>query len=150
MTSPADAPDAQPDRQRAFIGRFLGVVPHLASLGIRYRAHGPDWAELEMPYAPQLVAYPETGVIASGAIFSLMDTASGLAVVMRMKELQPHATLDLRCDYLRPAEPGKTVLGRAECYKMTRRIAFVRGIAHDGDPDHPVAHVAGTFMLTAA
>lgn len=138
------------ERQKAFIGRFLGAVPHLAALGIRYRAHGPDWAELEMPYAPQLVAYPETGVIASGAIFSLMDTASGLAVVMRMKELQPHATLDLRCDYLRPAEPGRTVIGRAECLKMTRRVAFVRGIAHDGDPDHPVAHVAGTFMLTAA
>lgn len=145
--SGADAADA---RQKAFIGRFLAHVPHLAALGIRYRAHGPDWAELEMPYAPHLVAYPETGVIASGAIFSLMDTASGLAVVMRMAELQPHATLDLRCDYLRPAEPGRTVVGRAECLKLTRRIAFVRGIAHDGDPDHPVAHVAGTFMLTAA
>ncbi|WP_448581101.1 PaaI family thioesterase [Thermaurantiacus sp.] len=146
MRSPAEAAE----RQKAFIGRFLGHVPHLAALGIRYRAHGPDWAELEMPYAPQLVAYPESGVIASGAIFSLMDTASGLAVVMRMAELQPHATLDLRCDYLRPAEPGKTVVGRAECYKMTRRVAFVRGIAHDGDEGHPVAHVAGTFMLTAA
>jgi len=141
---------SEDDRQRAFIGRFMSHVPHFKALGIRYRDHGPSWAELELAYAPHLVAYPETGVIASGAIFSLMDTAAGLAVVMAMRELQPHATLDLRCDYLRPATPGDTVIGRAECTRMARRVAFVRGIAHDGDPQDPVALVAGTFMLTAA
>ncbi|WP_448586419.1 PaaI family thioesterase [Thermaurantiacus sp.] len=135
--------------QRRFVGHFLGAVPHLAALGIHYRAHGPGWAELELPYNAGLVAYPETGVIASGAIFSLMDTASGLAVVLRMKALVPHATLDLRCDYLRPAEPGKAVIGRAECYRMTRSVAFVRGLAHDGDASRPVAHTAGTFILQA-
>jgi uncharacterized protein (TIGR00369 family) len=103
-----------------------------------------------MPYAPQLVAYPETGVIASGAIFSLMDSAAGFSVLVARGKMEPHATLDLRCDYLRPAEPGKTVYGRAECYKLTRRVAFVRGIAHDGDPGHPIAHVAGTFMFTGS
>ncbi|WP_448577690.1 PaaI family thioesterase [Thermaurantiacus sp.] len=135
------------ERQRLFIARFMDHVPHLKQLGISYVAHGANWAELQLAYGAHLVAYPETGVIASGAIFSLMDTASGLAVVTQMRELQPHATLDLRCDYLRPAAPGRTVIGRAECYHMTRRIAFVRGIAHDGEPDHPVAHVTGTFML---
>lgn len=140
--------DEARERQRAFIARFMDHVPHLAQLGIRYRDHGDNWAELELAYGPHLVAYPETGVIASGAIFSLMDTAAGLAVVTRMQELQPHATLDLRCDYLHPARPGNTVVGRAECYRMARQIAFVRGIAHDGDPQDPIAHVTGTFMLT--
>ena len=111
---------------------------------------GPDWAELQMPYAPQLVAYPDSGVIASGAIFSLMDSAAGFAVLMKRGRMDPHATLDLRCDYLRPAEPGKTVIGRVECYKITSRVAFVRGIAHDGDAGHPIAHVAGTFMFTSS
>jgi len=55
-------------------------------------------------------------------------------------------TLDLRVDYLRPAVPERTVIGRGECYRLTRSIAFVRGIAHDGDPNDPVAHVAGTFI----
>ena len=27
------------------------------------------------------------------------------------------------------------VIGRCECYRTTRSAAFVRGIAHDGDPD---------------
>ena len=141
---------ADRERMQRFVGRFLSAVPHLDALGIAFRDSGPDWAELAMPYAPQLVAYPDTGVIASGAIFSLMDSAAGFSVLMKRGRMEPHATLDLRCDYLRPAEPGKTVIGRVECYKLTRRIAFVRGIAHDGDPGHPVAHVAGTFMFTGS
>jgi len=137
-------------RMQRFVNRFMEAVPHLQALGISYAQSGTNWAELQMPYAPQLVAYPDTGVIASGAIFSLMDSAAGFSVFVTMGRFEPHATLDLRCDYLRPAKPGATVIGRAECYKMTRKVAFVRGIAHDGDPDHPIAHVTGTFMLTGA
>jgi acyl-coenzyme A thioesterase PaaI-like protein len=49
---------------------------------------------------------------------------------------------------MRAAKPQRTVIGHGECYKLTRTIAFIRGIAHDGDPDDPVAHVTGTFMAT--
>jgi uncharacterized protein (TIGR00369 family) len=145
----AQAAGAPPDPSR-FIGRFIGEVPHHKLLGLRFRETGDGWAELELAWAPHLVAYPETGVIASGAIFSLMDTACGLSVVTRMQGYRPHATLELRCDYLRPATPHATVIGRGECYKLTRSVAFVRGIAHDGDPGHPIAHVSGSFMLSAA
>lgn len=147
MTDPVSDEGA---RMQRLVDRFMSAVPHLQALGIGYVQSGANWAELRMPYAPQLVAYPETGVIASGAVFSLMDSAAGFSVFVTMGRFEPHATLDLRCDYLRPARPGKAVIGRAECYKMTRRVAFVRGIAHDGDSGHPIAHVAGTFMLTGA
>lgn len=147
-TETSGAPLSPDERMRRHAERFIAMVPHLRALGIGFSARGPNWAELHMPYAPQLVAYPETGVIASGAIFSLMDSAAGFSVLVARGQIEPHATLDLRCDYLRPARPGKTVFGRAECYKLTRRVAFVRGIAHDGDPAHPIANVAGTFMFT--
>jgi acyl-coenzyme A thioesterase PaaI-like protein len=67
---------------------------------------------------------------------------------MKLGTFRPQATLDLRVDYLRPAVPGRAVIGRGSCYRMTRSIAFVRGFAHDGDPDDPVANVTGTFMGT--
>ena len=59
----------------------------------------------------------------------------------------PQVTADLRVDYVRAARKGRTVIGRGECYKATRSIGFVRGIAYDETPDDPVAHVAGTFIL---
>ena len=123
---------------------------HGARLGIRYHAHGPDWAELALPFADELVGDPARGVLASGPIFTLMDMATSLAVWRRRDRFIAHATLDMRIDYLRAAAPGRTVVGCGECYRITRSVAFVRGVAHDGDLDDPVAHVAGTFMATGA
>ncbi len=132
------------DPERFSKARFVG---HGATLGMRYNAHGDDWAELALPYDERLIGDPASGVIASGPIITMMDMATSLAIWTRRKAFVPHATLDLRVDYLRPATPGKTVIGRGECYRITRSIAFVRGQAHDGDPDDPLAHVAGTFMV---
>ncbi|HWK35827.1 PaaI family thioesterase, partial [Sphingomonas sp.] len=98
----------------------------------------------------RLVGESTTGVIASGPVLALMDMATATSAWLKRGHFAPQATLDLRIDYLRAATPGKTVFGRGECYRLTRSIAFVRGQAHDGDPGDPLAHVAGTFMLTDA
>lgn len=126
------------------------VRHHGTRLGIAYRAHGDDWGELELPYAAELVGDPASGVLASGPILTLMDQATSMAVWIRRGGYLPHATLDLRIDYLRAAIPGRSVIGRGECYRLSRSIAFVRGQAHDGDPADTIAHVAGTFMLMDA
>lgn len=127
--------------------RFGG---HGGRLGIRFHARGDDWAELALPYAPELIGDAASGVLASGPIVALMDMAASVAVWLKRGGFVPHATLDLRVDYLRPARPGRTVIGRGECYRLTRSVAFVRGQAHDGDPDDPLAHVAGTYMTLGA
>lgn len=132
--------------------RFLSLVRtlgHGGALGIAYRDHGSDWAELSLPYRGTLVGVEQTGVIASGPIISLMDMAASVAIWVRLGHFRPQATLDLRVDYLRPAVPGRTIVGRGECYRITRSVGFVRGLAHDGEADDPVAHVTGTFMFTA-
>jgi uncharacterized protein (TIGR00369 family) len=120
---------------------------HGGRLGIRFHARGPNWLELALPYADELVGDEDTGIIASGPIIAMMDIATSLAVWNRTGSFAPHATLDLRIDYLRPARPGATVIGRGECLRVARSISFTRGIAHDGDIDDPIAHVAATFMV---
>jgi uncharacterized protein (TIGR00369 family) len=135
-------------RQRRFVQGFVGGVPHLKALGVTYRGHGDDWLELELPWSPTLIADPDHGVLASGPIFALMDSAVGMASFLKRRALEPNATLDLRIDYLRAPKPQTAVIGRGECYRMTKQIAFVRGVAHDGDLADPIAHVAGTFMFT--
>jgi len=122
-------------------------VGHGKALGLEYRDSGPGWMELSLPWRDELVGIPETGVLASGAIVSLIDTAGGAAVWMKVGQFVPIVTLDLRIDYMRPAVKGETVIARCECVKLTRQVAFIRGMAHGGDPDHPIAHSAGTFML---
>jgi uncharacterized protein (TIGR00369 family) len=127
---------------------YVEKVGHGGALGIAYRGHGEDWAELALPYDRKLVGVAESGVIASGPIISLMDMATSLAIWIRLGRFRHQATLDLRVDYLRPATPGREIIGRGECYRTTRSVGFVRGLAHDGDPADAVAHVTGTFMFT--
>ncbi|QKG69944.1 PaaI family thioesterase [Erythrobacter mangrovi] len=123
---------------------------HSGWLGMRYSAHGDDWVELELPWRQDLLAEAGGKVLASGPILSLMDMASGMAIWRAMADFSAIATLDLRVDYVRPAREGANVFGRSQCYRVTRSAAFVRGFAHDGDADDPVAHIQGAFMKIAS
>lgn len=122
-------------------------IGHGVALGLAYAGHGNDWCELTLGYDRRLVSDATSGVLASGPIVSLLDTAAAMAVWLRRGGMRPQATLDLRLDYLRPARAGQAITGRIECYRLARRVAFVRGMAHDGSADDPVAHAMGTFML---
>ncbi len=131
--------------------RFVDTLAsraHGGLIGLRYVGHGEDWAELAIDYHEKLIGDEATGVLASGPILALMDMATSMSIWIRQKRFRAQATLDLRVDYIRPATPGKAVIGRGECYRITRSVAFIRGQAHDGDPADPIAHVAGTYMFT--
>lgn len=140
--------DAAPEFDPVRLISMMSKNGHNGLIGVRYNQHGETWCELELPYDERLVSNTATGIMASGPIFTMMDMVTSMSIWLRTKTFRPQATLDLRVDYLRPAEPGKSVIGRGECYALTRSIAFVRGFAHDGDPARPLAHVAGTYMFT--
>ena len=127
---------------------YARQVGHGGALGILYLDHGADWVELGLDWQEKLVGVPETGVLASGPIVSLMDMAASMAIWVKLGHFRHQATMDLRIDYLKPAIPGETILGRGECYGLSKRVGFVRGVAHHGDPDDPIANVTGTFVAT--
>ena len=149
------APDAQTEFMStelarfdpAMAARFVFSRGHPGWLGLHYTAHGENWVELTLPWREDLAGETGRGVLASGTIISLLDMACGMAIWTTTGEFRAAATLDLRVDYMRPAREGTAVHGRAECYRVTRSAAFLRGMAHDGDPADPVAHVAAVFMF---
>ena len=133
------------DPERFFA--LMRKVGHGRALGLEYRASGERWVELALPWREELVGVEESGILASGAIVSLVDTAGGASIWKTLGHFQPAVTIDLRLDYLRPAIRNETVIARCECYKLTRSIGFVRGVAHGGDESRPIAQAMGTFML---
>ena len=136
------------DERRRRLEALSRTVPHNKALGIRMLDVTEDDVLLELPYNTQLVGNPDTGTIHGGAITALLDACSGRAVFAALPTPVPIATLDLRIDYLKPAEPGKSVIAKATCYKLTRNVAFTRAVAYQGDPDDVIAHSVGTFMLS--
>ena len=140
-------PGATPEDRKRTAQRFEKTIPHNRKLGIRVIAMDDRSATMALPYAAQLVGDPATGVLAGGVVTTLMDSVSGLAVLSAMPGPGHIATLDLRIDYLRPATPGEELIANAECYRLTRSIAFIRGTAYHEGSHEPVAAVQGTFIM---
>ena len=130
--------------------RMAESTPQTKALGLQFVDVQPAVGILKIPYRADLVGDPDTGVIASGVITTLLDHCGGLAIKAAKTDFAATATLDLRIDYMRPARVGEDVIGRAHCYKMTRSIAFVRCVAYETDPDDPIATAQGAFVLSGA
>lgn len=127
----------------------LRSIPHARALGLELVSIGERECHTKVPYAPHLIGDPDTGVIHGGVVTALLDNCCGMAVRAGDSQDEPTgmATLDLRIDYLRAARPSRAIHAEAKCHKVTRSVAFVRGLAHDGDPEDPIATCVATFML---
>ena len=141
----------------AMIGaRMAQGTPQAAALNFRLVSVSPDGASMAVPWRAELVGDAETGVMAGGVITTLIDHVCGLsvscAVIAADGGFMEHgmATLDLRIDYMRPAEPRREVIALARCYKLTRSIAFVRASAFEDDESNPVATAQAAFAFTGA
>ncbi len=144
------------EKMWALAPAFVEGIPQGKALGIKFISVDRGKATFALPYSAKIIGDPASRVIHGGAITTLLDQVSGMAVVSAIVSEENSlsqgtgsvATLDLSIDYLRPAKPGETVIGSATCYKTTHHIAFVRAVAHDGDINDPVATCQATFMIT--
>jgi uncharacterized protein (TIGR00369 family) len=128
-------------------GSLLAGIPHAAALGLHIVSIESGKVTCRVPFADQLIGNPDTRVIHGGVITALLDNACGIAVGSRTMLRGQIATLDLRIDYMKSATPDQDILAFAECFKVTRNIAFARGIAYQTDPADPIATCAAAFML---
>ena len=135
---------------------LVSLLPQLASgaahthaLGFAYEGLDGDRVRLRVPWREDLVGDPDTGVLAGGLVTALLDHVGGLAVWIALDRFEPIATLDLRVDYMRAAEPRRDLIAEARCYRLTRSIAFVRAWAFEEEPADPVAAAQATYVLSA-
>ena len=130
------------------LGRTASQVsPQAQALGVELVRVDRAEAVMKAPYREDLVGDPETGVLAGGVVTTLLDHACGQAVWAALERFTSIATLDLRIDYMRAAEPGLPVFAHAHCYRITRSVAFVRAFAYDRDEADPVAAAQAAFFL---
>jgi len=130
----------------ALQANFSRLIPHARECGLVIERLDAGGALARLPYRREWLGDTGRGLLHTGIITTLVDTVSGLAALSATGQFEPIATLDLRMDYLRPALPGQTLHSHAECYRLTRSIAFVRARAWQDDEQQPVAVSQSTFM----
>ena len=140
----------EPDERLINMAQIMNTAsPQGMALGLRTLEIDKGRVVMTVPYRQDLIGNPATGVIAGGVVTTMLDHASGQAVYSALDVPNAIATLDLRIDYMRRAEPGRDLFVEAHCYRVTHAIAFVRAVAYDADSNDPVATAQSAFMLNA-
>ena len=127
---------------------IVEFVPHNHALGLAFHEVTQTTVTLRLPYDQKLVGNPLTGVLHGGAITTLLDATCGASVYLKLRAPLPIATLDLRVDFLGKPPARADVFVKAECYHLTRSVAFVRAPAWVDDEQKPFATAAATFALS--
>ena len=133
---------------------LLSILPQLASgsahthsLGFKLESLEGKRVRMRVPYRPELVGDPSSGVLSGGLVSTLLDHVGGMSVWVALDQFQSIATLDMRVDYMRAAEPGRDLLAEAECFQLNRTMAFVRAWAFEDSPDNPVAASQAAYII---
>jgi uncharacterized protein (TIGR00369 family) len=136
------------EMMRMHAAQIMESVPYARALGFEVLDIARGWAKARAPFRADLIGDAATGVIHGGVVTALLDNLCGVAVVSALEKYRSTATLDLRIDYMRAAEPGRDIFAEAECYHVTRSVAFVRGYAYHDSRDRLIASATAAFMLT--
>ena len=139
-----------PDLKLAVYTPLLKLVMermgHGRALGYTITRVGRGEVDLSFSCKEEVVGNPLTGVVHGGVIVSLLDTCCGTAAMTVLNRLAVAPTMDLRLDYMRPAEPNKIIYVSAKVYRNTSSVIFCRGVAWQDNPDNPIAHCTANFM----
>jgi len=134
--------------QKARIARqFIEAIPHSRDLGMEMVDIGDGWAVMALDYDARFIGDPETRVLHGGVVTALLDTTCGASVMAHPAAPGATATIDLRIDYMRAAAPDRRLFARADCFRLTRSVAFVRATAYTDSIDDPVAVASGAFTV---
>ena len=123
--------------------RLAARDPFVAALGIRCTDAGPGRAAVAMTVAPAQLNF--NGTCHGGVIFSLADTAFGLA-----SNSHGHiaAGIDAHVTYHVAAQAGDTLTATAVEVSRTRKLAVYRVDVARGGDQALIASFTGTVYIT--
>ncbi len=110
------------------------VIPFNRALGVELRAYDPEEGSVTvaLPLTADHVGNVSRSMPHGGAVAALVDAAAGAAAALQVDAaaLTSVATIDMRVDYLEPAQGG-LLLAEAVVARAGRRVVVVRTDVRD-------------------
>ena len=126
----------------ARVDRMIAHDPFMRSLGIKFMAGGPGHAAVQIRVKPAHLNF--NGVCHGGVIFSLADTAFGLAANSYGRVA---AGIDTHATFQVAVKAGDVLTASAREVSRTRRLAVYRvDVTREGD-SVVVATLTGTVYI---
>ncbi|MFN2427262.1 MAG: PaaI family thioesterase [Candidatus Binatia bacterium] len=123
----------------------VSLIPYARLLGVRLEESEAGLVCV-MPFRDDLVGNIVLPAVHGGVVGAFLELTALLQLVEIVGEERVARPINFSIDYLRSAGPRDTY-GRAEIVKHGRRIANVRVLAWQDDPNKPVAAGTGNFTL---
>ncbi len=121
------------------------IENHFTALGFKVIDVQQGKAQMDLPYADNLVGNPVDGTLAAGPLMALLDSCCALASATSGDTVSFCPTLDLRVDHLGLAKPNLTIHAEAEVYRHSRFVIFTRAIAYQDNKDQAIARCTVNF-----
>ncbi len=127
-----------------------GGMPIIGLVGGSFASYGVDGEDLGWvngEFTPTELACNPHGTAQAGIHSLLLDAAMNFAINAAMVGRErTKATLELKCETMRPANLGQTYVLRGEVVRMTKQVAFGEATVRDADGQIS-SRATGTFLL---
>jgi uncharacterized protein (TIGR00369 family) len=124
---------------------LVRAIPFCGFLGMELVEEGGELLG-KLQYAPHLIGNPLLPALHGGTLGALLESIAIFAVLAETPGPKGPKTISITVEYLRSARPIDT-FARAEVVRQGRRVATVRSIAWQDDPNKPVAAASVQLLL---
>ena len=123
------------------------MIPVHRFLGITLRDVRVGWAELYLPYRPELEGDPRSKRMHGGIIACLLDSAGGAAAITTLTGPDDMiSSIDIRVDYLEPAKPDN-VIAEGEIVRNGSAIIVTRMKAYHESTGEVIAEGKAVYRV---
>jgi acyl-coenzyme A thioesterase PaaI-like protein len=128
------------------IGALVAAVPYARFLGLSFSIVEGELRGL-LRHDPGHIGNPHVPAIHGGVIGALLETTSMMGLLAQSESETLPRIISITVEYHRTARPVDT-WSRAEITRQGRRLATVRSMAWQDDPQSPVAVAGAHFLLS--
>ncbi len=124
---------------------LVDLIPYTKFMGISMKVNDGEVVGT-LQFADHLIGNASIPALHGGTIGALLESTAVFKLLWEAETIAVPKTINITVEYLRSGKARDT-FARAEFTRQGRRVANVRAIAYQEDPERPIAAANAHFLL---